>query len=219
VNGIHDMGGMDGFGSVRPDSGEAPFEYPWEAHAFAHLLACGALGKWNNDAVRSHFESFSPSNYVRMRYFERWNLGLIRLLLEAGLVTEEEVSTGRADPTARKVTPPLGEDDVPSVLAAGEPYDRVLSRGPIFSDGSRVRAKNIHSATHTRLPHYVRGRRGMIDRRHGVFVFPDTNARMIGEHPQHLYSVRFDARELWGDRADVCAPVYIDIWEPHLEPE
>jgi nitrile hydratase subunit beta len=219
VNGIHDMGGMDGFGSVRADSGEGPFEHPWEAHAFAHLLACGALGKWNNDAVRSHFETFSPSDYLTLRYFERWNLGLIRLLLDAGLVTEEEISTGRADPTAVKMTLPLREGDVPAVLAAGEPYNRALSREPLFSVGSRVRARNIHPETHTRLPRYARGKRGMIDRRHGVFVFPDTNARRIGEHPQHLYSVRFDPRELWGDRADARAPVYIDIWEPHLEPE
>jgi nitrile hydratase subunit beta len=219
MNGVHDMGGMDGFGPVRPDGNEAPFEYPWEAHAFAHLLACGALGKWNNDAVRSRFESFGPSDYLAMRYFERWNLGLIRLLLDAGLVTEKEISTGRADPTARKGAPPLREEDVATVLAAGEPYDRAISQAPIFPDGSRVRAKTIHTETHTRLPRYVRGKRGMIDRRHGAFVFPDTNARMLGEHPQHLYSVRFDAAELWGDRGDARAPVYIDIWERHLEPE
>ena len=219
MNGLHDMGGMDGFGPVRPDGATTPFEYRWEAQAFSHLLACGALGKWNNDAVRSRFENFSPTEYLTMRYFERWNIGLIRLLIDAGLVTQEEIASGRADPTAKKTAPPLRERDVPAALAAGEPYNRIVSRQPIFADGAKVRARNVHPETHTRLPRYARGRRGMIDRVHGVFVFPDTNARMLGEHPQHLYSVRFDATELWGDRRDTRAPVYIDIWEQHLEPE
>jgi nitrile hydratase subunit beta len=218
VNGMHDMGGMDGFGPIRPDGGETPFQHRWEAKAFAHLLACGALGKWNNDAVRSHFESFSPSEYLTMRYFERWNVGLIGLLIDAGLVAREEIATGRADPTAQKAAPPLREQDVPSVVAAREPYNRAVSRELIFANGTKVRARNVHPETHTRLPRYVRGKRGVIERCHGVFVFPDTNAAMLGEHPQHLYFVRFDGTELWGDRGDIRAPVYTDIWEQHLEP-
>ena len=219
MNGMHDMGGMDGFGPIRPDDRQTPFEFRWEAKAFAHLLACGALGRWNNDAVRSRFENFSPSEYLTMGYFERWNVGLIRLLIGAGLVTEVEIATGRGDPTARKDAPPLREQDVPAFVAAAEPYSRAETLEPIFADGDSVRARNVHPKTHTRLPRYVRGKRGVIDRRHGVFVFPDTNARMLGEHPQHLYCVRFDGTELWGDRGDARAPVYVDIWEQHLEPE
>ena len=132
MNGLHDMGGMDGFGPVRPDGAAGPFEYRWEAQAFSHLLACGALGKWNNDAVRSRFENFSPTEYLTMRYFERWNIGLVRLLIDAGLVTKEEIASGRADPTAKKTAPPLRERDVPSALAAGEPYNRIVSRHADF---------------------------------------------------------------------------------------
>ena len=219
VNGPHDMGGMDGFGPVQIDEREQPFDHPWEARAFAHLLACGALGRWNNDAVRSHFENFSPPEYFTMRYFERWNAGLIGLLIDVRLVTKEEIIRGKPDPTASPAPPPLREQDVPAMIAAGEPYNRTISRAPIFADSARVRARNINPGTHTRLPRYVRGKRGVIDRHHGAFVFPDTNAEMLGEHPQHLYSVRFEAGELWGDRADARAPVYVDVWEEHLEPE
>ncbi len=219
MNGPHDMGGMDGFEPIQPDGREQPFEYPWEARAFSHLLACGALGRWNNDAVRSHFENFSPSEYFAMSYFERWNAGLTRLLIDTGLVTKEEISSGRPDPAAPRAAPPLRAQGVPAMIAAGEPYGRSISRAPLFADGARVRAKNVHPETHTRLPRYIRGKCGVIDRRHGAFVFPDTNAMMLGEQPQHLYSVRFDAWELWGDRGDARAPVFVDIWEAHLEPQ
>jgi len=81
-----------------------------------------------------------------------------------------------------------------------------------------VRARNINSTGHTRLPRYARGKVGIIDRDHGVYVFPDTNAHFLGEKPQHVYSVRFAARELWGDQAAPRDAVYADLWDDHLEP-
>ena len=219
MNGIHDMGGMNGLGPVRPGADEAPFHAPYEARAFAHLLALGALGKWNNDMVRSHFENFVATDYLRMTYFERWNAGLIELLVETGVITRAEAANGRADPASGKAVPALAPDSVRAMIAAGEPFDRVLSTAPRFREGETVRTKNLHPIGHTRMPRYARDKSGVVQRCHGGFVFPDQNARSLGEQPQHLYSVRFEAEELWGSErgARRCA-VFIDLWEAYLAP-
>lgn len=89
---------------------------------------------------------------------------------------------------------------------------------PRFKPGDRVVARNVHPVGHTRLPRYARGRRGVIDRDHGVFIFADTHAMGLAPKPQHLYSVRFSARELWGPPASARDAVYIDLWDDHLAP-
>ena len=92
-----------------------------------------------------------------------------------------------------------------------------MPQGPAFKSGDAVRALNLNPTGHTRLPRYARGRTGVIDRHHGAHVFPDTNAHSLGEDPRHLYSVRFSARELWGEAANPTDSVYLDLWEPYLE--
>jgi len=89
-----------------------------------------------------------------------------------------------------------------------------------FAKGARVRARNLNPSGHTRMPRYVRGKAGVIERDWGVFVFPDTNAHHAGLKRQHCYSVAFDARELWGKsaKANSRERVYIDLWEDYLEP-
>jgi nitrile hydratase len=107
---------------------------------------------------------------------------------------------------------------VPAFLAKGAPADRNVNVTPRFEMGQSVRARNIHPLGHTRLPRYARGKLGTIDRDHGVQVFPDTSVAGLGEKPQHVYSVRFLARELWGDQASGRDAVYIDMWDDYLEP-
>jgi nitrile hydratase len=104
------------------------------------------------------------------------------------------------------------------VVAARDTFERPVNTPPRFAIGERVRAKKINPTGHTRLPRYVRGNFGVVDRIHGAHVFPDTNAHFRGENPQHLYSVRFSARELWGEGAAARDAVYIDLWEDYLEP-
>ena len=87
-----------------------------------------------------------------------------------------------------------------------------------FKVGDRVFGRNTNPVGHTRLPHYARGRRGVVARDHGVFVFPDAMAAERRREPQHCYSVRFEARELWGPEAPARDAVYIDLFEPYLEP-
>src|SRR5207247_1352033 len=154
MNGVHDMGGMHGMGPIEHEKNEPVFHAPWEARAYALNRAMGAWGKWNIDASRHAKEVIPATEYLRMRYYEKWITGLVELMVEHGLVTRQEVARGKL---------------------------RTIALDP------------------------------------GVFVFPDTNAHFLGEKPQHVYSVRFAARELWGEKAGRRDAVYIDLWDDHLE--
>ena len=108
--------------------------------------------------------------------------------------------------------------DVGKVLLKGGPARLADDVPPRFKAGERVVARNLNPPGHTRLPRYARGKRGVVDRDHGVFIFPDASAMGLGPKPQHLYSVRFDARELWGPQASPRDAVSIDLWDDHLDP-
>jgi nitrile hydratase beta subunit len=218
MNGVHDMGGMHGFGPVCPERNEPVFHAPWEGRVAAIRRAMSAWGKWNIDVDRHMREVIPPAEYLRMSYYERWLDGLIEISIRTGLVTREEVRSGRAAPGQARAQPALGPAEARATLFQRLPFSRESSAAPRFAVGQAVRARNLHPEGHTRLPRYVRGRNGTIDRQHGVFVFPDTNAYFKGEDPQHLYSVRFAARELWGESAAGQDAVYLDLWESYLDP-
>jgi nitrile hydratase subunit beta len=229
VNGVHDMGGMHGMGPVQPERDEPVFHHRWEARVFALVRAMGAFGCWNIDASRHQRELIPAADQLRMSYYERWLTGLSGLLVRHGFASAEELATGKALPAvasgtpgalgapATKATPAMRVADVPVLIARGSPASRVSSRPPRFGQGRRVRARNLNPVGHTRLPRYVRGKSGIVDRVHGVFVFPDTNAHFLGENPQHVYSVRFEAQELWGDDFVSGDAVYVDLWEDYLD--
>jgi nitrile hydratase beta subunit len=218
MNGVHDMGGMQGMGPIRHEKDEPVFHAPWEARVFALNLALSAWRKWNIDAGRFQIEQIPPAAYLRMSYYEKWLVRVIELSVKRGLVTEAEIESGKPAPGSAKETPPLTADEVPSMLRGGAAAIRNVPAIAHFKVGQRVRARNINPAGHTRLPRYARGKTGTVDCNHGVYVFPDTNAEFLGENPQHVYSVRFAARELWGDPASPRDSVYIDLWDTYLEP-
>ena len=89
---------------------------------------------------------------------------------------------------------------------------------PSFTVGDRVIARNITPTGHTRLPRYVRGKHGVVHGHRGVFAFADTRAHGLGDQPQHLYSVRFEARELWGESVPQRDAMYLDMWDSYVEP-
>jgi nitrile hydratase len=212
------MGGLQGYGPVVPEPDEPYFHAGWEKRALALTLASGVAGGWNIDMSRSARETLPPADYLRMSYYEIWIAGLSKLLARRGMVGEDEIAAGhalRAPVPAKRV---LAAADVPGVLARGGPTARLTAEPARFAVGDRVRTKNMHPATHTRLPRYVRGHVGRIERLHGAHVFPDTNALEHGENPQWLYTVRFDGHELWGEGADPTVSVSVDAWEPYLEP-
>ena len=220
MNGVHDMGGMHGMGPIVPERGEPVFHEPWEGRVYAMVRAMGAWRKWNIDASRHQRELIPPADYLRMSYYEKWLTGLIELMVKHGLVTRAEIESGHATPATPKAQPALAADRVATLTANGSPADRETQAASRFQVGNAIVTRNIHPAGHTRLPRYARAKRGTIDRVHGVFVFPDTNAAFQGESPQHLYSVRFTARELWGNQKHASSEdaVYIDLWESYLDP-
>ena len=218
MNGVHDMGGMQGMGPIHYEKDEPVFHTGWERRTLALNLATAAFRKWNIDAGRYQIELIPPAEYLRMSYYEKWIARLIELLVKSGMVTRDEIESGKPASDSPKATPALAADKVSSMLRTGAVASRNVPVTPRFKAGQRVRARNMHPAGHTRLPRYARGKLGTVDRDHGVYVFPDTNAEFRGEKPQHVYSVRFAARELWGEQASPLDAVYIDLWDDYLEP-
>jgi nitrile hydratase beta subunit len=218
MNGVHDMGGMHGMGPIQNEKDEPVFHERWEARTFALTLVMAAWRKWTLDGSRHERELIPAAEYLRMSYYEKWLAALVELLVKSNLVTGAEVESGKPAPSSPKAIPPLTADKVLPLVARGEPASRDVALVPRFQLGQHVRARNIHPTGHTRLPRYTRGKLGTIDGDHGVFVFPDTNARFLGEKPQHVYSVRFAASELWGDQAAPRDAVCVDIWDDYLEP-
>jgi nitrile hydratase len=214
MNGVHDMGGMDGFGKVEPEANEPVFHGDWEARVLALSLAMGATDRWNIDATRHARETLPPAQYLSSIYYQVRLAGLIKQLLANGLIDEAELRSGKASKASAPITP-LKAADVDKILARGTPYARPSPAPARFRLGQKVRARNIHVSGHTRLPRYVRGRLGEIVRVHGAFVFPDINAHGRGEDPHWLYTVAFTAAELWGKNDN--AVVNLDLWEPYLE--
>ncbi|MBW4050367.1 MAG: nitrile hydratase subunit beta [Proteobacteria bacterium] len=223
MNGVHDMGGMHGMGPIGPERDEPVFHHRWEARAFALVRAMGAFGRWNIDASRYQRELISGAEYLRISYYERWLAGLSELLLRHGFISAEELATGKARAPGTALAPQvpakpaLRAADVQAFIARGAPAARASSVPARFEQGQRVRARNLNPLGHTRLPRYVRGKSGVIDRAHGLFVFPDTNAHFQGECPQHVYCVRFEAQELWGEDFTSGDAVYVDLWESYLD--
>lgn len=218
MNGVHDLGGMQDMGAVQPEPNEPVFHEAWEGRAYAITRAMGAWRKWNLDSSRYQREQIAPLDYFRLSYYERWIVALVEQMLKNSMVTRAELESGKPDSGSVKQAPPLTADQVPILVSKGIPASRDVPIAPRFHVGQRVRARNINPETHTRLVRYARGKLGTVHRDHGVFVFPDTNAVFRGEKPQHVYSVCFAARELWGDQAWPRDSVYIDMWDDYLEP-
>jgi nitrile hydratase len=212
------MGGMQDFGPVHPEPNEPVFHAPWEGRVFALDQAAGAWRKWRVDAWRHKIEALSPVDYLRMSYYERWFAAVSELLVDSGLVTRAEIESGQPAQGSPKAIPALSADRVPLMRRSGALSKRDDKIAPRFLPGHQVRTRNINPVGHTRLPRYARGKIGTVDRDHGVYVFPDTSAHALGEKPQHVYSVRSAARELWGEQASRRDAVYLDLWDDYLEP-
>ncbi len=218
MNGAQDLGGMHGFGAVEPEPNEPVFHAEWEKRAFALTLAMAMPGQWNIDASRFARENRDPAEYLAMSYYQIWFAALETMLKERALVADDEIAAGHAAGSPTPVKRVLSPGDVLKVLHRGGPTERETNTHALFKPGARVRAKNINPLTHTRLPRYVRGHVGTVERVIGCHVFPDSNAHFQGENPQWLYTVVFSGSELWGPDGDPTSKVSVDAWEPYLEP-
>jgi nitrile hydratase len=218
MNGVHDMGGMQNMGAVHPEPHEPAFHTAWEGRVYALSRSLRARGgQWNLDSFRHGIELLPPADYLRMSYYERWFAWMVGKLVATGDATQVEVDTGQAASGSPRSTPFVSMQNVSALVAKRAPSHRNVPAIAHFKSGQRVRARNLNPPGHTRLPRYVRGRAGVVVRDRGVCLFPDTNAHFLGEKPQHLYSVRFSGRELWGDRASLHDFVHLDMWDDYLE--
>ena len=227
MDGIHDLGGMHGFGPVRVEPDEPVFHAPWEGRVLALTGATGGSFEPNLDKFRHAIERLDPVTYLTAGYYGRWLRALETRLVEAG-----ELPAGAVDRRAAELArDPTRGGHPPASAAAradspagptGRPRSRFLrevDRAPRFSAGDAVRARSFHPPGHTRLPRYARGKRGRIASIYAAYVFPDAHAHDQGEEPQHLYCVAFRGDELWGPDAEPGTLVHLDLFEPYLEPE
>jgi nitrile hydratase subunit beta len=217
MDGIHDMGGVHGFGKVEPEENEPVFHAAWEGRCLALNRAMGAIGAWTIDEGRAGIEALPPHVYLSSSYYGKWALRLENMVVARGLAGTDELAAGHALHAAKQIKRKLTAADVPRTLTRGS-FGREAPAAARFKAGDRVRTKNIRPATHTRLPRYARGRLGEIEAIRGCHVFPDSTAIGGEEDPQWLYTVRFGARELFGDSADPTLIVSIEAFEPYLEP-
>jgi nitrile hydratase beta subunit len=221
MNGVHDMGGHQGFGPVRIEKHEPLFHAPWESRAMAVTVAMGASGQWNIDLSRAARESLPPAIYLSSSYYEIWIRALEKLMLERGMVTSAELASGLMSTPPVQVSSVLRRETVDAALQAGNPTERPIDQPAQFQIGQQVRARNMHPQGHTRLPRYVRGHMGTIVSVHGGHVFPDGHT-LRASPPfnvpvEWLYTVVFDGTTLWGENSDPTVEVSVDAWESYLE--
>jgi nitrile hydratase beta subunit len=220
MNGIHDMGGMHGFGPVAREENEPVFHAAWEGRVFAMQRATPVPIPGGS---RHNIEQMDPIHYLTSSYYEKWLHSRIKGLIDAGVLTQEELAARTAyyrdNPTAsvpRRTDPERVQQVLTSLRTHRSPFRDVAIR-PQFRIDDAVRVRNLHPPAHTRLPRYVRGKRGVVRRFYGIFDLQDTMPPGVEPPPQPVYAVRFEASELWGEAAEAHSVVYIDMWESYLE--
>ncbi|MBT3170020.1 MAG: nitrile hydratase subunit beta [Rhodospirillaceae bacterium] len=225
MNGIHDMGGMHGMGPINPEIDEPVFHADWERRMFALWTAAFAAGMYNDNEFRFAIESRSAEEYLSESYYQHWLVCMEKVLIDKGQFTRADLEAVWANAPGTGASgggagsgQALPADQVIPVFMGGASARIDADVAPKFKAGDAVVARNINPAGHTRLPRYLRGKGGTIEKDHGVFGFPDSMAHGEGETPQHVYCVRFDAREVWGESAPARDSFYVDMWDDYLDP-
>ena len=220
MNGIHDLGGMDGFGPVEIEADEPVFHEPWEAWVYSLYFAGMGSGVFNIDEFRHSIERMRPDDYLDASYYERWLAGLEQLYVEKGVLDRATIEARHAALATGEAEVPDGPPAVFGELVAGikETFSVARpDRDPRFDVGQRIRVRNRHPSGHTRCPRYVRRSEGEIRAHRGTNVVPDAHAHG-GEAAEPVYNVRFEAAELWGPTDADRSAVHLDLWERYLQP-
>lgn len=216
MNGAQDLGGKHGHGPVIIEKNEPWFHYEWERRVFAMTIAMGFCGEWNIDASRFARENQNPADYANSSYYQIWLFGLLSLLKTHGLITPQEMQTGIVE-TIKPTRLSPNKADVEAGIATQGNYIRQVKNKPKFAIGDDITAKIMNPKHHTRIPAYVRGKKGVITANYGAHVLPDSNSQFKGEAPQYLYNVCFDANDLWQENAEPNSNIYLDLWESYLD--
>lgn len=217
MDGIHDLGGRQGFGRVETDEEEVPFHSDWEARAYAIVRAMTKVPGWTLDRFRYTREQIEPSDYLTRPYYDQWIQSYAALMVESGIADLDELSTGKSKGKAPDLNAPAAPGSVDAEKkAAGVTFDRPYDKAFAFAAGEKVKTKPHVPSGHTRLPGYARGQRGVITHVRGAFVLPDRAAEGV-DQPEPLYTVAFAADDLWPGEGHQHL-VHIDLWESYLEP-
>jgi nitrile hydratase subunit beta len=202
VDGMHDLGGKQGFGKVRYTLDAKPFHEAWEVRANSLYAFAVRVGIFNMDEYRHAIERMEPRHYLSASYYERSLTGLLTLCVEKGVLTREELER-RAG----------GRVPLASASAPGRP--NVVTRER-FSIGDRVRVREDYVPGHVRMPAYIRGRTGTVVGESPAYPFPDAHAHALESQDEPTYDVRFRSQDLWPNSADT-ALVHVGVFQSYLE--
>jgi nitrile hydratase beta subunit len=221
MDGIHDMGGMQGFGPVPIEYDEALFKAPWEARVLAMKIATTGHTGANVDRFRHLIERMPPANYLNASYYQRWLHSMLQQYLEAGMLTATDLAAIAAgtnpEETNSSSTTAIPAVKMRELMSHYSAPTEEHSPQPQFAIGAAVHTKNIHPPGHCRLPGYARGKVGEVVAAHGLHLFADDRGSGLGDTLQHLYTLKFMATELWGENANPRDSVNLELWESHLE--
>jgi nitrile hydratase subunit beta len=219
MNGVHDLGGMDNFGPILVEENEPVFHEDWERTIYALTIGLLPAGYCNIDEVRRTTENIEPTVYLQAKYYQKWLLTLESILIEKDVLTQEEIDQGKSIRTEGGDNRPAAPKEMLQfAMTKPLPANVDIEVEAKFTVGDQIVAKNMHPLHHTRIPRYIRGKRGVIIQHHGVFLLADTNAYAGPDKPQNVYSVQFSARELWGDEANAKDTVCIDLHDDYMDP-
>lgn len=218
MDGIHDLGGKQGFGPVDVNEKEEVFHADWEGRMWAIAQCASGRDGWTIDWWRHCRELIDPVDYLTRPYFDSWMQAYTAAYIDSGTFSLEEIieaksATAKVDPPSPRSAQQVLED----VESQGISFEKPLQQEPLFAAGDRVVSVPLTSSHHTRLPAYARGKPGMIHAHHGAHIFADSAARG-DETPQHIYSVVFEARDLWPEARNNRDRIFLDLWESYLEP-
>ena len=216
MDGVHDLGGCEGFGPILGKDDERPFRSDWEMRAFGLAQAAAGDANWSIDWFRHCRELIVPAEYLTRPYFDQWVVTIAAQMIDAGYLTLAELDAGRSAFVRQPRYPPETAEEARAYVKSARSYALDSKAPPLFFVGDAVRAKCMGHPGHTRLPSYARGRRGRVVGYHGAHVLPDASAagKPRGEH---LYTIGFAASELWPEAHDSRDQVFVDLWESYLE--
>ncbi len=217
MNGVHDIAGMENLGPLNIEKNEPVFHEDWERMIYSITIALMASGYFKTDEVRSATEQMPPADYLQARYYEKWLFSIEKILIDRNVLTRQEIESGKSSRDDGFSLAPVPLDKLKYAMTNPIPASLDIDVAQKFNVGDKIITRNINPAHHTRIPRYIRGKRGVIEMHHGVFLLPDTNAHGGPDKPQNVYNVRFSAAELWGDDPSPNDYIYIDLFDDYMD--
>ena len=215
MDGAHDLGGREGFGPIDVNEPEAPFPADWEGRMWAMAKMTGQPD-WTIDWWRHVRELIAPLDYLNRPYFDQWAQIYAALMVDSGHATLEELASGKSDGSRPALDPPISAEEVLAASRQTARFDRPSEQTPAFAPGDRVMTRAQGHSGHTRLPSYAMGRPGVVHAYHGAHILPDAKARGK-KQVEPLYSIAFQAADLWPEADGRRERVFLDLWESYLE--